>query len=242
MTPTVFEVYQRSKKRVDINSFTEWVARPLAAVLVARVAATRVTPNQLTLASALLCLVAAGYLAIGPYWGLPAWGFAPLFVASFVLDCADGQLARWRGVASPAGHLLDYLMDELKATLVYVAVAVHLWLRDGAAQWLLLGCVGGLCVASGTAMTTFLRRSEITQAPSTWTPEGDPARISPPHGVLGALRFAAEWLGRQVIHYPQYIWLLALAARLDLYLWVYGGACALYVGKTALGMLRRFGR
>lgn len=241
MPPSVYEIYQRSKKTSDINVFTEWFARPLAAVLLRWIQATRITPNQLTLASALMCLGAAAYVAVAPFWSLPIWVFAAIFEASFVLDCADGQLARWRGVASPAGHLLDFLMDELKATLVYVAVAISVWQQQADSQWLLIGCLGGLCVATGTAITSFLRRPEIAGS-SAWTPEGDPGQIERPQSLLGYPRAALEWIARHIIHYPQYIWLLALAGRLDLYLWIYGATCALYVAKSAAGLLWRFGR
>src|SRR5438309_720417 len=84
-----------------------------------------------------------------------------VFELSYVLDCADGMLARWRGTASPVGHLLDFLMDELKAFLLLAAVSVRLFREHGDVRFLLLGLFGLVALASGIALTTFVRRPEV---------------------------------------------------------------------------------
>src|SRR6185312_8659043 len=123
MWSDVATIYRSSKKKKDINWFTERIARPPGAVVVYFVRNTRITPNQVTFASAVVAAVACAM-----FIALPGWEWlvaaALVFEFSFVLDCADGQLARLRKVASPVGHLLDFLMDELKAMLLYGCVAI----------------------------------------------------------------------------------------------------------------------
>ena len=115
----IADSYRRTKKPKDIL-WNTWVARPLAAVLLVPLARTRVTPNQVTFTSLAFFVAAAALLV-----GLP--GYAGLLIAvavlelSYVLDCADGQLARLRGTSSPIGAHLDFLMDELKAFLLVAA-------------------------------------------------------------------------------------------------------------------------
>nr|MBA3542734.1 hypothetical protein [Deltaproteobacteria bacterium] len=41
-------IYRSSKKKHDINWFTEWIARPPAAAVVYALRNTRITPNQVT--------------------------------------------------------------------------------------------------------------------------------------------------------------------------------------------------
>src|SRR3954468_24561008 len=95
------EVYQRTKKVPDLF-WNRYVCRPVAAVLVNAVKDTRVTPNQLTLASFAVGVVSAALLlALPGHVGLLV--AILVYQASYVLDCADGMLARWRGIASPAG-------------------------------------------------------------------------------------------------------------------------------------------
>ncbi|MGN6106597.1 MAG: CDP-alcohol phosphatidyltransferase family protein, partial [Kofleriaceae bacterium] len=157
MLSDIAAIYRASKKKRDINWFTEWVARPPAAVVVYFLSRTPITPNQVTFLSAVIAAGAAAMFALLP-------GYAWLVVAaavyefSFVLDCADGQLARLRKIASPLGHLLDFLMDELKAMFIFASVAVRLWQESGDERLLLVGLGGLFCLAAGLSLTSFQRR------------------------------------------------------------------------------------
>ena len=125
----IAEVYQQTRKRPDLF-WNTYVCRPLAAVVVVAVRNTRVTPNQITLSALWVASAAAAmFVAVPGYWGLLLG--AIVFELSYVLDCADGMLARLRGVQSQGGHLLDFLMDELKAYLLVAALAGRWHLHDG---------------------------------------------------------------------------------------------------------------
>jgi hypothetical protein len=239
MWSDVAAIYRSSKKRHDINRFTEYVARPPAAIVVWALRNTRITPNQITFASALACAGSAAMIALLPGWG---WlvAAALVFEFSFVLDCADGQLARLRKTASPLGHLLDFLMDELKAMLLYACVAVRLWRETDDARLLVVGLGGLFCLASGIALTSFVRRPEYGAKPP--TEEGQPAELSSRKGPIGLAIGLVERAARFVVHYPQYIWFLAVIDRIDLYFWIYGGVNVLYFARTLLGIFLRLGR
>src|ERR1043165_8617874 len=66
MWSEIVGIYRASKKQRDINWFTEWVARPPAAVVVYALRNTRVTPNQVTFLSALLAAAACAMIALIP--------------------------------------------------------------------------------------------------------------------------------------------------------------------------------
>jgi len=201
---------------------------------------TPITPNQVTFLSALVAAGACAIIALCPGW---LWlGVAAIvFEFSFVLDCADGMLARLRKLASPLGHLLDFLMDELKAMLLYGCVAVRLWQeRDHDARYLLVGLAGLFCLASGIALTSFMRRPEYGAKQP--TEDGQPAEVGGRRGVVGLAVTAIEWPSRFVVHYPQYIWLCAAVNRIDLYFWAYGAVNALYLAKSLAVIFLRLGR
>jgi phosphatidylglycerophosphate synthase len=236
----VADIYRSSRKRKDINWFTRNVARPPAAVLVYLLRGTPITPNQVTFLATAVCVGAAAIIALTPgSWTWLVVG-ALVFELSFVLDCVDGMLARLRKHASPVGHLLDFLMDELKATLVYGAVAIRLWQETGDERLLLVGLAGMYCIASGISLTTFMRRPEYGAAPA--TAEGQPAQLGRRRGLLGAALSGVEWAARWLVHYPQYIWICAVANRLDLYFWTYGAVNALYLARSLLAIGLRLGR
>jgi len=231
--PSVAEIYRASKKKRDINWFTEWIARPPAAVVVWLLRNTSITPNQITFLSA---FVAAGacamFIFLPGYWWLVAAAF--VFEFSFVLDCADGMLARWRGIQSTPGHLLDFLMDEIKAFVILGAVAVRLFQERGDPLFLLLGIAGLVALASGIALTTFQRRPEIAGPAGTATN----GPVSFVKKVIRLVERGAKFL----IHYPSYILYAALAGHIEYYFYPYLAVNAVYALRAFTGVAVTFGR
>jgi phosphatidylglycerophosphate synthase len=227
---SALEVYRKTRKVPDLF-WNARVCRPLGAVIVDAIQGTRVTPNQITLA-ALLVAGAAAVMLIGlrSYWGLVL--AILVYEFSYVLDCVDGMLARWRGTASPVGHLLDFLMDEIKAFAILAAVAVRLFLERSEPWFLLLGLGGLVALASGVALTTFMRRPELGALAGA-APAKERRR-----GPLGWLESFAKLL----VHYPSYIWLAAAFNRIDLYFYPYIAVNTLYAGGALLSVALRHGR
>jgi phosphatidylglycerophosphate synthase len=225
------EVYQKTKKVPDLF-WNRYVCRPIAAVLVSAIRDTKLTPNQVTLASFVVGIASAGLLiALPGHIGLIV--AVLVYQASYVLDCADGMLARWRGIASPAGHLLDFLMDELKAFAILAAAAVRLHLEHPEQPFLLVGIAGLLVLASGIALTSFLRHPAIAPPASTGVPS---------QSLLARLVRLIEAGAKFLIHYPSYLLYVALSGHLELYLYPYVAVNALYAARAWLGVALRFGR
>jgi phosphatidylglycerophosphate synthase len=234
--PSIAETYRLTKKTPDLF-WNEYVCRPVAAVLVHALSGSRVTPNQVTLASLLVAVVAAGLLiALPGHGGLVA--AVVVYEISYVLDCADGMLARFRNVQSVPGHLFDFLMDEIKAFLILGAVSVRLYIdRQRDDLFLILGIAGLCALASGIALTTFVRRPEIQGSSP-----GTPSTTTESRSLLSAAVALAERLAKLLIHYPSYIWIAALAGRLEIYFYPYVAVNALYAARTMLQVALRFGR
>jgi hypothetical protein len=240
MWAEIVDIYRASRKKRDINRFTQYIARPPASVVVYVLRDTPITPNQVTMLSAVVAAGSAAMLVLLPgyFWLVMA---ALVFEFSFVLDCVDGQLARLRKIASPAGHLLDFLMDELKAMFIFGAVAVRLWQESNFDErFLLIGLAGLFCLAAGLSLTSFLRRPELGAKQA--TEDGQPAEVGGRRGPLGLAITGIEMASRFVVHYPQYIWICAVADRMDIYFWAYAGVNALYLLKCLATVLFRLGR
>ena len=228
------EVYRKTRKVPDLF-WNAYVCRPIAAVFVSAVERTRLTPNQITISAVFVALVSVALLlALPGHLGLILG--ALVFELSYVLDCADGMLARWRGTASPVGHLLDFLMDELKAFLLLAAVAVRLFREHGDTRFLLLGLFGLVVLASGIALTTFVRRPEVMGPAG--TPAGPATERSVVRRAIGFVESGAKFL----IHYPSYLLIVALIGRIELYFVPYVAVNALYAARAFAGVAWRFGR
>ncbi|MFF4607183.1 DUF5941 domain-containing protein [Streptomyces sp. NPDC001339] len=92
------------------------------------------TPNQVTTASLITALIAAGCAATGTRGGFIAAGLLLLF--SFVLDCTDGQLARYSLQYSTMGAWLDATFDRAKEYAYYAGLALGA-VRGGDDVWVL---------------------------------------------------------------------------------------------------------
>ncbi len=250
MLRTAARVYRETRKKHD-QLFNTYVMRPVAAVVVAAVAPSRVTPNQLTLLNLAVFVVAAALFIALPTWtgGLVA---VAVLEVSYCFDCADGMLARFKGLASKAGHLFDFFTDELKAVLLVAALAVRAWRAGGVGidarvwaagdeRFLLAGVAGVVVVASAISLTNFVRRPELSGRETTveaFYDAEDPKAVAPVARVASLAATFLKWLN----HYPSHVWLWALAGHLDAYLWLYIALNALYLARGWLGLALRFGR
>ncbi|MDO0924779.1 DUF5941 domain-containing protein [Streptomyces sp. TG1A-8] len=102
--------------------FTTFFISPYSRYLARWCARRGLTPNQVTTASLLTALIAAGCAATGTRGGFIAAGV--LLIASFVLDCTDGQLARYALKYSTLGAWLDATFDRAKEYAYYAGLAL----------------------------------------------------------------------------------------------------------------------
>ncbi|MFF8860644.1 DUF5941 domain-containing protein [Streptomyces sp. NPDC015139] len=102
--------------------FTTFFISPYSRYIARWCARRGLTPNQVTTASLLTALIAAGCAATGTRVGFVAAGV--LLIASFVLDCTDGQLARYALKYSTLGAWLDATFDRAKEYAYYAGLAL----------------------------------------------------------------------------------------------------------------------
>lgn len=239
-------IYRESTKPHDAL-WNVYVARPLASLLLLALRRTPITPNQVTLAgAATFALVPAALIAAPNSLGLVVATLVLQF--AYVLDKADGQLARLTEQTSEVGAYLDFLVDEYKALLLVAGCALHQWLRTGGFQsgrplWLLVGLGGVVLVAVSTSLTTFVRREAYAGreiAPGRSARRADTSETVTPTDRL------KRFLGF-LIHYPSWFTALPLLELVDpvdpipLFLAIYLGVYLLYAGKTGLEVVVQLG-
>jgi phosphatidylglycerophosphate synthase len=149
---------------------------------------TPITPDAVTWLMILAGVLAAGALTLpGIGWAVAALA---LIQAQLLLDCSDGELARWRGVSSPAGIYLDRVGHYLTESLLPVALGIRAdggWHHLG--DWTTLGLVIGVLVLWVKSETVLVH---VARAESGLPPAKDTVAVAAPRaGVLAALRRAA---------------------------------------------------
>ncbi|MGV9315911.1 DUF5941 domain-containing protein [Streptomyces sp. NPDC003691] len=112
----------RSAVKARDGFFTTYAISPYSRYIARWCARRGFTPNQVTTASLITALIAAGAAATGTRGGFVAAGLLLLF--SFVLDCTDGQLARYSLQYSTMGAWLDATFDRAKEYAYYAGLAL----------------------------------------------------------------------------------------------------------------------
>jgi phosphatidylglycerophosphate synthase len=84
---------------------------------------TRLTPNAVTWLMIAVGVAAAVLLALPGV--LPALGAVALIQLQILLDCSDGELARWRRQFSPVGIYLDRRGHNVTETLFPIALGIR---------------------------------------------------------------------------------------------------------------------
>ncbi|MGW7251832.1 CDP-alcohol phosphatidyltransferase family protein [Streptomyces decoyicus] len=120
---------QKSAKGVSL--YSRYVNRPAGRVLAAAGYTLKLTPNQVTMISAVFTFAGVVMIAtLRPSPAVAAGIFAAL-VVGFALDSADGQLARLTGNGSAAGEWLDHVVDCAKMLALHMAVLLSFYRHFG---------------------------------------------------------------------------------------------------------------
>jgi len=144
------------------------VERRISLAITRRLVDTRITPNEMTLVSLTIGLLAAPFfLSAEPLQQIVG---SLLFLTHSILDGCDGELARLKFQESPIGARLDFWGDNLVHVAVFGCMAGG-WARAEASLWPLL--LGALAI-TGTAASAYLVAHRDGGAAAT----GPPGRLA----------------------------------------------------------------
>ena len=129
--------------------FNRAISRPMSMLLVR----TPITPNQISVASFLLGLLGAAFLAVvDSSWGWIAGGL--IIQAASILDGCDGEVARLKYRQSARGGWLDTVLDRYADATLAIAVTLSA-ARAEPASWI---WVAGCASAVGFLMTSYITK------------------------------------------------------------------------------------
>lgn len=111
---------------------------------------TGISANGVTWLMILVGVIGAAVLVIPSWWAVLACAFLMQF--QILIDCSDGEVARWRGTSSPMGVYLDRVGHYVTEAALPIALGVHV---DGG-----LGSIGGwTTIGALTACVVLLKKS-----------------------------------------------------------------------------------
>ena len=199
----------------------------------------RMTPNAVTWLMIVAGVAAAGMLTLPGV--LPAVGAVLVIQLQLLLDCSDGEMARWLDRRSPVGVYLDRLGHYLTETALPIALGIRAdggW--DSIGQWTTLGllvAVLQLLVKAETALVHVARMEAglplVEDSRSVAAPRGGLLRSA--RSLLGHLPFYRAFVAMEFT-------LLALvAAVIDSARGDLDGTRALVLALVAVGVLTAVG-
>jgi phosphatidylglycerophosphate synthase len=103
----------------------------------------RLSPSIATVAFLVCGLLGSALQLVGPAWAVAG---AALLVLYYILDCVDGEVARWQGVEDMRWGYFDYIFHMVVKPSCFLAVAVGTWLELENAWLLLAGAVAAVAV------------------------------------------------------------------------------------------------
>lgn len=221
--------------------------RRISAAVTRWVIPTAVTPDQLTVLMIVVGLIAAAIATIPQWW--TALATLVLVQAYLLLDCVDGELARWRGTTSATGVFLDRIGHYVVEASLLTAIGIR---ADGG-----LTAMGGwTSVGLAAALLHLLAKAETDLVDLARVREGlglreDETARRPPTGALRRLRRVVDFVPfHRVLGAVELSIALLLVASLatltdgGLLTW-FVGSLALVAGIVAVGhavMIVRSGR
>jgi phosphatidylglycerophosphate synthase len=164
---------QKGKKGVPV--YTLYINRPAGRVVAAALRNTRFRPNHVTFAGAVLTYGALLWLAFGPGSGAVYAVVGLILAVGFVLDSADGQLARLQGRSSKLGEWLDHVLDSGRIVVLHGAVFCFLLRATSIPALPLAVLCGAFLFASSTIFFAGALLDQLIRNSASQLPAGNPA-------------------------------------------------------------------
>jgi phosphatidylglycerophosphate synthase len=175
---------------------------------------TSISANGVTGLMILVGWSTAAALLIPGIWG----ALLALFLGQLqmLVDCCDGEVARWRGTSSPAGVFLDkvghYTTEALIPIALGIRAASYPFMAPEAYLWTTLGTLLALIIVLNKALNDMVH---VARANAGLTKLADThGESTPTHGVVAQLRSIARFVPFHRLYHSVELTILAFVAAL----------------------------
>ena len=136
----MYDYKKTLKSSISDELINTYLLRPIAGFIVWILYPTSITPNQVTIASTIAGLIAAGLYLHNEASSTAIAGL--LVTVKDIFDSADGQLARAKQQYSRIGRFLDSIGDFVVNVAVFGAIGWVLFSTTGSAWMIVLALLG----------------------------------------------------------------------------------------------------
>jgi phosphatidylglycerophosphate synthase len=199
--------------------------RCLSIYVTAVLVRTPIKPNHITAANMLFSISAIVVL-----WPMKAWNYVLYVLLLFVvavIDCCDGEIARFKDLRSNSGLYLDISEATISRSLMFIALGVFFYLHNHS-LWVL---VSGFLAANSYLLLKVLHYTMFRVVPGQM--ETITGMLSHSFGLLNITRYLLE----VIVLKPPATYAILLANALLLYLFKVDNIGWILLGFTSLHTL-----
>jgi len=158
--PPVIELKKICRKKVETVWYAKYMVRPFSIYITKILLYTSITANQVSLIG--MTLGICGAFAIG--YGTIQSGFVGVMLLqfSYLLDCIDGEIARYYKQSSVNGIFIDFLGHRIVIPLIFLGAAFMIYMNSQNLYMLIIGILGA--EASSSPLNTVKRNVLVSLA------------------------------------------------------------------------------
>lgn len=151
--PPVKELKKICRKKVETVWYAKYVVRPFSIYITKILLYTSITANQVSFIGMIFGI--CGAFAIG--YGTIQSGFVGVMLLqfSYLLDCIDGEIARYYKRSSVNGIFIDFLGHRIVIPLIFLGAAFMIYMNSQNLYMLIIGILGA--EASSSPLNTVKR-------------------------------------------------------------------------------------
>ncbi len=119
MNPTIKNLKLICRKKVETEPYARWVGRPISIYFTWFFVRTPISANQVTILQGIFGLIGCLLFGCGRFI------LGSLFLQiGYILDCSDGEVARWENQQSASGEYLDLIGHIIIIPLMYFGIGI----------------------------------------------------------------------------------------------------------------------
>ena len=154
------EVEQSSGTSLDSPIIDRYVIRKISGFITGFLVRTPVTPNQVTVISLILGLIAAVIFSFGGHTHTITAGL--IFFLCIVFDQCDGEVARIKNMETEFGRSFDIIVDSIVSAAIVAGITFALYKASGSGFHIIIGLLAITGISISIFLATYLGKENKT--------------------------------------------------------------------------------
>ena len=140
----------------DSPIIDRYIIRRISGFISGLLIRTPVTPNQVTIISLVIGIVAAVFFSHGAYTSTIIAGV--FYFISTVFDQCDGEVARLKHMETEFGRKLDILVDDMANAVIVIGITIAVYLKMDSVLVIIAGFLAMTGISISLLLTTYFSK------------------------------------------------------------------------------------